>query len=662
MIHALYFLKLIIERLVMSKFFANKDNKNPWVMFLCTSLFLCTVIFIILHFYYMGSVTPRLRVFGRESQHFSQEVLYQNLHGFDVFDDGVIISYHNDPWILVVTDPNIVGNTLMIDVSELSVRSTSAQIFFAREGEHFNEMNSRRFVIRRGLNIISLPYSNYVALRLDLVEMTGISIVVNEVIFANYTVFSIQFWIALILITLAVIGILYLFMYKNYILVSIFNAYERNKGIILYLLFCFFVYSLWAIITPFNGAPDEHMRWDLVRFMVDNGSLPRGDDPQVPDVLWGFSYAYNPFTTQIIGAALYRVSLFLFSPSSHVLLYMTRLPSILSSVGTVFFTFSIGKTLFEKKYAWFLTVLISMWPQFTMVSSYINNDAFAIFTISIILYSWVLGIKNNWNMKSCVLLAIGVGLCFLSYYNAFVFILFSAPLWLWSVFKRKDNRADYNIFVKKIGIMLLIVFVIAGWFYIRNAYLYNGDFLGLRTQSMQGEIYAVDWLRPSNRDNLMNRGYSITYLLTDMPWLRISYRSFIAQFGYMNIVPHRMVHIVFNLLIVSGLSGLLFSISKAADYMPIYLFSLSSIPIVVGLSLYFSFSSGEALIGQPQGRYLLPVLLPLCILITLGLSGWRKFIPARLDSLVGVLNPLILGLIILMNCFSLFSVFAFYHL
>jgi len=268
-------------------------------------------------------------------------------------------------------------------------------------------------------------------------------------------------------------------------------------------------------------------------------------------------------------------------------------------------------------------------------------------------------------MKSCVYLAIGVGLCFLSYYNAFTFILLSVPLFLWTVFSVKKNRAKYRHFINKMTNMILIVLIIAGWFYIRNAYLYDGDFLGMRTSTAMAEMFAIDELRPSLRDTFQNQGRPIITVLTETDWIRHSFRSFIAGFGFMNIFPNRMVYILYSLLIATGLAGLLLGIrkmiinknGKSKDFI-FYLHCVLAVPITIGLSVYFSYSVQF----QAQGRYLLPMLLPICIFIAAGFTKIEEAVSDKYKPLLPTLLPLSAGIIILLNLVSLFSIFESFYL
>ena len=468
-------------------------------------------------------------------------------------------------------------------------------------------------------------------------------------------------------------GAAVLFAYMQFFKITmLINAAEfvcekiaKSKNILLYLLVCFVLYSFWTIVTPWNGAPDEFMRWDLVQWMVEGRGLPRVYTPELRDYNWGFSYAGTPFTTQIIGAFFYRTARFFFSPSPTILLYVARLPSILSSVGAVFFVYKTGRFLFHEKYAWLLTVMVSMWPQFAFVSSYVNNDAFALFTISLIVYGWIYGIKNNFCWKSCIVLAIGTGLCFLSYYNAFGFILLSVPVCVVAVLSKQENRERKKIilFIKKALCMITIVFAIASWFYIRNAYLYDGDFFGLRTADELSRRYAVDWLHPDNRSTFLNQGRSVFDMLRKTQWIQLSYRTFIAGFGWLNIFPHESVYVLYTAVMAMGVFGALFCFllwiyrtKLKAGIDVFYLFLFFTIPIVISLSAYFSFSVGF----QPQGRYLLPMLIPLCIFIAKGFECIGKFLPQRAGLKIAAV--VLQGFFIAANLISLYSVFSFYHI
>ena len=80
------------------------------------------------------------------------------------------------------------------------------------------------------------------------------------------------------------------------------------------------------------------------------------------------------------------------------------------------------------------------------LSLYLNNDSFSIFTTALIVYGWIKGIKTNWNCKWCIFLGVAIGLCALTYYNAYGFILCSIIVYCMSSYKL---HFTFNEFLKK---------------------------------------------------------------------------------------------------------------------------------------------------------------------------------------------------------------------
>lgn len=83
----------------------------------------------------------------------------------------------------------------------------------------------------------------------------------------------------------------------------------------------------------------------------------------------------------------------------------------------------------------------------------------------------------------------------------------------------KEKKEIWKVFWKKGFLILGIVLILAGWWFVRNYFLYDGDILGLKTQEQYAEHYAMDILKPSNRRTIGIR---------DIPWpiccfLRLGY-------------------------------------------------------------------------------------------------------------------------------------------
>ena len=78
---------------------------------------------------------------------------------------------------------------------------------------------------------------------------------------------------------------------------------REKKIIMIFLGIIFFTILAWALVQPFNASPDEIMRYQIVEYIIKHGKLPAGYDPEIRDPNWGISYAFNPITTYIVGAA-----------------------------------------------------------------------------------------------------------------------------------------------------------------------------------------------------------------------------------------------------------------------------------------------------------------------------------------------------------------------
>lgn len=405
---------------------------------------------------------------------------------------------------------------------------------------------------------------------------------------------------------------------------------KENNLEIAFVFLCFFIYFTWSLMQPYNSCPDEYMRYDIPKFIFQYGKLPLGEDPSIRNPIWGISYGFRPVLPALISSILMKC-VNLFSTNDFALLMGARMGSILASIGTVIFTIKISKKLFKKSIAWIFIIFVSLLPQFIFISTYVNCDALAVFSTSIIIYYWIVGYDTHWNMRSCVGLAIGLSICALSYSNAYGFILISIIFFFWSSINFKDEPNKIKNMIKRAIFISIIVFLLAGWWFIRNFMLYK-DFFGHNTELKYSELYANDEYKPSNRKTPYNLGYTFLYMLFRMGWLKESYYSFVGKFGYMSIPLDDWMYWIYNGLFLVALVGFLFrkkQREKENKYIMdsrmiifyICMFLSAIIPIL--LSIYYSFSEGF----QPQGRYCLPMLIPFAFFIVKGIDKVYDHLP-----------------------------------
>lgn len=78
---------------------------------------------------------------------------------------------------------------------------------------------------------------------------------------------------------------------------------------IIIILLSFFVYFVWSFSQPFGEAPDETMKYDICKYIVQNNSLPQGGDETVRNPLWGISYAFMPILAYIVSAIFMKITM-----------------------------------------------------------------------------------------------------------------------------------------------------------------------------------------------------------------------------------------------------------------------------------------------------------------------------------------------------------------
>ena len=111
---------------------------------------------------------------------------------------------------------------------------------------------------------------------------------------------------------------------------------------------------------------------------------------------------------------------------------------------------------------------------------------------------------------------------------------------------------------KKALIVASVAFVAAGWWFVRNAILYDGDILGTKTQNEYGNKYAMEQYKPSARKTPENSNESLWYMLDEGGWIHITVRSFVGMFGYQNILmSDKIYYAYFGIWMIGGIGCLL---------------------------------------------------------------------------------------------------------
>ncbi|MDD2971310.1 MAG: hypothetical protein PHE02_04170 [Lachnospiraceae bacterium] len=418
-------------------------------------------------------------------------------------------------------------------------------------------------------------------------------------------------------------------------------------------LLVFATIAVFAILQPFGVPPDEINRYKVVQYICIHGKLPIGSDPEVIIGGYGASYAFQPILSYIIMGFIMR-PIFQFSQDSFVLAYVARFVNVFIGVIMAYFVRKIAKEVFDSPVLqWLFTLLVVLLPQNLFLHSYVNTDSMAALATAIIIYACIRGMKTAWNTRACITLAMGIILCALSYYNAYSVILCSILLFLFSFMDFSSGKMKLRMrpmLQKGIFISAMVLLGI-GWWFIRNAILYDGDFIGMTARMKSAAETCIPMFHPDLKETIQSAGYPITYLFRETLFLHTLYESFIATFGTMDIFTYPWIYTVYRVIFAGSLLCLLLPLrgklptvqtsapentsSRGTVERPsesiteTYLRGISNgtkqffnvlmfldMVIVAGLCVWYSYSWDY----QPQGRYVLPLLIPLMYFISVGIS------------------------------------------
>jgi hypothetical protein len=179
---------------------------------------------------------------------------------------------------------------------------------------------------------------------------------------------------------------------------------------------------------------------------------------------------------------------------------------------------------------------------------------------------------------------------------------------------------DWKPFLTKGLFISTLVLLGIGWWFIRSYILYDGDILGLKSMTECSYLYGSPEFQPDKRVTYKSLGYNLFTMMFRSDFWELSINSFIGMFGPMTIMTSVWIYRFYKLLF--GLSAGLCILSafvprttqnslyrKRPAFRIFYHCNMVfCILMPCALSIFYSFAMDK----QPQGRYLLPALIPLC--------------------------------------------------
>ena len=424
----------------------------------------------------------------------------------------------------------------------------------------------------------------------------------------------------------------------------------------------FLVIGLSLLIKqPFGNPPDEYNRYLIPQYIAEHGSLPNGFEESIRIPGYGFSYAFQPILPYMLqGYAMRFVGLF--TDSEAALLYTARSVNLILGLFTALLVLLLSEKWFrDRRFGYLFAFLATFLPQSIFVHTYVNTDSCCMLSIACMLYGLTLGLEDAFSVRSSLILSLGIILCALSYYNAYGYILscillFTAFFLSFSRQKRsvavrgsfflsytpRKVHFDYLNFLKKGAFISAVVLAGIAWWFIRSAVLYDGDFLGLKTRNACAALYALPEYHPDTRLTWQSQGHSLLDMLRNSDFLTLSVLSFIGIYGPMTIITSVWVYRFYKVLFFFGVLFCILippsairrntAVRRNTAGRGFRIFYHGNMIFCIFMPLFLSMIYSYSTDYQPQGRYLLPALLPLCYYTVRGLEKLYGLIRLRIFS------------------------------
>ena len=427
------------------------------------------------------------------------------------------------------------------------------------------------------------------------------------------------------------------------------NRIEYFLIFLYFALYCIICLSM-IVEQPFNNPPDELNRYRIPLYIMEHGSLPNGYEESIRIPGYGFSYAFQPILPYMfMGFAMRLVRHF--TANASVLLYTARLVNFSFGLVMAVFMLLLSEKWLRNRYLQYLFCFFVMFlPQSIFLHTYVNTDSCSMMSIAMILYGLTCALEDHFSYRSCMILSIGIIFCALSYYNAYGFVLSSILLFFAHYFSVKHHKIQIQFLplLQKGSFICILVLLGIAWWFLRSYRLYDGDFLGLHARDLCAELYAYDYLKPGSRETYQTLGYTIGTMLTKSDFTVLSVNSLICMYGPMSIYTalwvYRLYKLYFSLSLFCVLplsvltahwklsphlltGGIHFRHRKNLTvFFHMNMILCMLIPLL--LSIIYSYYSDL----QPQGRYLMPMLIPLCYYSVRGLEKGLQFVCLILEK------------------------------
>ncbi len=435
--------------------------------------------------------------------------------------------------------------------------------------------------------------------------------------------------------------------------IGLMQGHAALVGFLLAYLFLGIVYS---VSSPILEAPDEMWHYSYVRHLTTEHALPQWDAESpaaqessqpplyytvaalatdwidasrledLPDrnPHWGYPAAgtvndnKNMFFHRRLGVAAFPWQ------GATLVVHLARLANLSFGALTVGATYLLAKEVFPKRpiAAAAATGIVAFNPQFLFVSSAVNNDATVSAFCTAALWLLMRGLRHGYTTQRVAALGGVAGLATLSKVSAlallpFAIVCIGVRTWLMSASVNQASTDEVGNqqghrstkFLVHCSLFLVLVLVISGWWYIRNAVLY-GDALGVET-------HLETWWAHEEP-------VSLATIWTQLANVEV---SFWGAFGWGNVHLPPAFYIVLRVAVRLALAGLLMwggQAWRARRQPSSRAWSLALLFLWV-LMVFVALLSWMQLVEAALGRLLFPAIGGIAVLMTWGLDRLTSY-------------------------------------
>lgn len=167
----------------------------------------------------------------------------------------------------------------------------------------------------------------------------------------------------------------------------------------------------------------------------------------------------------------------------------SKLVSCFASCGVLLLTQDLCSALKLNKKATLIAVTtVAFLPTFYLLAGRVNNDALAIFFMTLVLLYIIKWYENN-TMKNTVILALAFGLGMMTKVSVGVLAFFSAGVMLIKGFEALKKREVYKV-LTQYGVFALICFPLALWYPLRNLFYFKQPLTYVYEIKNPGDMYC----------------------------------------------------------------------------------------------------------------------------------------------------------------------------